>query len=68
MPDGCGNPQSDRGGPIEVIRPGDGIWFPPDENHWHGATTAMAHITIQEQLDGKVVEWMEQVTDQQYAG
>jgi quercetin dioxygenase-like cupin family protein len=56
------------GGPIENIRPGDVIWFPPGEKHWHGAspTTAMTHIAIQEQLDGKVVEWMEQVSDEQY--
>jgi len=57
-----------RGGPIEEIRPGDVVWFPPDEKHWHGAspTTAMTHIAIQEALDGKVVEWMEKVTDEQY--
>jgi quercetin dioxygenase-like cupin family protein len=56
------------GGPIEAIRPGDVIWFPPREKHWHGATptTAMTHIAIQEALDGKVVEWMEQVSDEQY--
>ena len=56
------------GGPVEQIRPGDVVWFPPGEKHWHGATptTAMTHIAIQEQLDGKVVDWMEQVTDQQY--
>jgi quercetin dioxygenase-like cupin family protein len=55
-------------GPIEEIRPGDVVWFPPGEKHWHGAapTTAMTHIAIQEQLDGKVVEWMEKVTDEQY--
>lgn len=54
--------------PIEEIRPGDVIWFAPNEKHWHGATprTAMTHIAIQEALDGKVVEWMEQVTDDQY--
>jgi len=57
-----------RGGPIEEIRPGDVIWFPPGEKHWHGstATTAMTHIAIQEQLDGKAVDWMEKVSDQQY--
>jgi quercetin dioxygenase-like cupin family protein len=57
------------GGPIEQIRPGDVIWFPPGEKHWHGATatTAMTHIAIQERLDGKVVEWMEKVSDEQYA-
>jgi quercetin dioxygenase-like cupin family protein len=56
------------GGPIEEIRPGDVIWFPPGEKHWHGAspTTAMTHIAIQEQLDGRAVEWMEQVSDEQY--
>lgn len=56
------------GGPIESIYPGDVIWFPPGEKHWHGAspTTAMTHIAIQESLDGKVVDWMEHVTDQQY--
>jgi quercetin dioxygenase-like cupin family protein len=56
------------GGPIEEIRPGDVIWFPPGEKHWHGAapTTAMTHIAIQEQLDGKAVDWMEHVSDKQY--
>jgi quercetin dioxygenase-like cupin family protein len=56
------------GGPIEEIRPGDVVWFPPGEKHWHGAspTTAMTHIAIQEQLDGKVVDWMEKVSDEQY--
>jgi quercetin dioxygenase-like cupin family protein len=55
-------------GPIEEIRPGDVIWFSPGEKHWHGATptTAMTHIAIQEKKDGKVVDWMEQVSDQQY--
>ena len=55
------------GGPIEEIRPGDVIWFPPGEKHWHGATatTAMSHIAIQEKLDGKVVDWLEHVTDGQ---
>ena len=57
-----------EGGPVEEILPGDVVWFPPDEKHWHGAspTTAMTHIAIQEALDGKVVEWMEHVTDGQY--
>ncbi len=57
-----------EGGPIEEIRPGDVVWFPPGVRHWHGAapTTAMTHIAIQEALDGKVVEWMEKVTDEQY--
>jgi quercetin dioxygenase-like cupin family protein len=56
------------GGPIEEIRPGDVVWFQPGEKHWHGATptTAMTHIAIQERLDGKAVDWMEQVNDQQY--
>jgi quercetin dioxygenase-like cupin family protein len=64
---GCGWAQRE-GGPIEEIRPGDVVWFPPGEKHWHGATptTAMAHIAIQDKLDGKVVDWMEQVTDEQY--
>jgi len=64
---GCGWTQR-SGGPIEEIRPGDVIWFPPGEKHWHGATatTAMTHIAIQEQLDGKAVDWMEQVSEQQY--
>jgi len=53
---------------IEEIRPGDVVWFAPNEKHWHGATPtkAMTHIAIQEALYGKVVEWMEQVTDKQY--
>jgi quercetin dioxygenase-like cupin family protein len=57
-----------RGGPIEEIGPGDVVWIPPGEEHWHGATTttAMTHIAIQEQLDGKVVEWREKVSDEQY--
>src|SRR5579871_5818961 len=56
------------GGTVEEIHPGDVVWFPPGEKHWHGAspTTAMTHIAIQEALDGKVVEWMEHVSDQQY--
>ena len=66
---GCGWAQR-WGGPKEEIRPGDVIWVPPGEKHWHGATatTAVTHIAVQEALDGKVVEWMEQVTDQQYQG
>jgi quercetin dioxygenase-like cupin family protein len=57
-----------EGGPIEDIRPGDVIWFPPNEKHWHGAspTTAMTHIAIQEALGGKAVDWMEKVSDEQY--
>jgi quercetin dioxygenase-like cupin family protein len=64
---GCGFVQR-WGGPVEQIRPGDVVWFPPGEKHWHGAapTTAMTHIAIQEQLDGKVVDWLEQVSDAQY--
>jgi quercetin dioxygenase-like cupin family protein len=56
------------GSPIEEIRPGDVVWIPPGEKHWHGATptTAMNHIAIQEKKDGKVVDWMEHVTDDQY--
>jgi quercetin dioxygenase-like cupin family protein len=66
---GCGRAQC-LGGPIEEIRPGDVIWIPPGEKHWHGATptTAVTHIAIQEQVDGKAVDWMEQVSDEQYAG
>jgi quercetin dioxygenase-like cupin family protein len=58
------------GGSVEEIRPGDVVWFPPGEKHWHGATptTAMTHIAIQEALDGTVVDWMEQVSDEQYRG
>lgn len=65
--DGCGWAQRD-GGPIEEIRPGDVIWFAPGEKHWHGAapSTAMTHIAIQERLDGKAVDWLEQVSDAQY--
>jgi quercetin dioxygenase-like cupin family protein len=59
-----------EGGPVEEIRLGDVVWFPPGEKHWHGATptTAMTHIAIQEALNGKVVDWMEHVSDQQYRG
>jgi quercetin dioxygenase-like cupin family protein len=64
---GCGRARRE-GGPIEEIRPGDVVWFAPNEKHWHGAapTTAMTHIAIQEALDGKVVEWMEKVSDEEY--
>ena len=57
-----------EGGPVEEIRPGDVVWFGPGEKHWHGAApaTAMTHIAIQEALNGKVVDWMEKVTDAQY--
>ena len=64
---GCGRVQREDG-PIEEIHPGDVIWFPPGEKHWHGAspTTSMTHIAIQEQLDGKAVDWLEKVSDEQY--
>ncbi len=64
---GCGRAQRE-GGPVEEIRPGDVIWFPPGEKHWHGAApaTGMTHIAIQENLDGKTAEWMEKVSDEQY--
>jgi quercetin dioxygenase-like cupin family protein len=57
-----------EGQPVEEIRPGDVVWFPPNVRHWHGAapTTAMTHIAIAEKLDGKAVDWMEKVTDAQY--
>jgi quercetin dioxygenase-like cupin family protein len=57
-----------EGGPVEDIRPGDVIWFAPGEKHWHGAspTTAMTHIAIQEFANGKAVDWMEKVSDEQY--
>jgi quercetin dioxygenase-like cupin family protein len=66
---GCGWAQRE-GGPVQTIRPGDVVWFSPGEKHWHGATatTAMTHIAVHEQLDGKAVDWMEKVSDQQYAG
>ena len=65
---GCGRAQRE-GGPIEEIRPGDVVWFSAGEKHWHGAapTTALTHIATQEQLDGKVVDWMEHVSDEQYS-
>jgi quercetin dioxygenase-like cupin family protein len=64
---GCGWAQRE-GGLVEEIRPGDVIWFSPGEKHWHGAaaTTAVTHIAVQERKDGKAVEWMEKVTDEQY--
>jgi quercetin dioxygenase-like cupin family protein len=64
---GCGWVQRE-GGPVEEIRPGDVVWFPPGEKHWHGATpkTAMSHIAVQEKLDGSPVTWMEKVSDEQY--
>lgn len=65
---GCGWVQR-WGGPVEEIHPGDVVWFPPGEKHWHGATptTGMAHIAVQEKLNGTPVEWLEQVSDEQYA-
>jgi len=64
---GCGRVQL-WGGPIQEIRPGDVVWIAPGEKHWHGAapTTAMTHIAMQEKLDGKAVEWLEKVSDEQY--
>jgi len=64
---GCGWIQKD-GGPIEEVHPGDVVWFEPNEKHWHGATptNGMSHIAIQENLNGKVVDWMENVTEEQY--
>ncbi len=66
---GCGRVQRE-GGPVEEIRPGDIVWFPPNEKHWHGAspTTSMTHIAIQEQLDGTTADWFEQVSEEQYGG
>jgi quercetin dioxygenase-like cupin family protein len=66
---GVGWAQRD-GDPIEEIRPGDVVWFPPNEKHWHGATptSEMTHIAIQEALDGKMVEWLEKVSDEDYLG
>ena len=59
-----------EGAPVEEIRPGDVVWLPPGEKHWHGAsaTAAMSHIAIEEKLDGKVVDWMEQVSNDHYRG
>lgn len=57
-----------EGGPVEEVRPGDVVWFEPNEKHWHGAsaTNGMSHIAIQENLDGKVVDWLEHVSDAEY--
>ena len=65
---GCGLVQS-KGSPVVKIRPGDVVWCPPGEKHWHGATSksGMSHIAILESLDGKNVDWMEHVTDEEYA-
>jgi quercetin dioxygenase-like cupin family protein len=59
-----------EGGPVEEIRPGDVVWFGPGEKHWRGASpkTAMTHIAIQEKLNGKAVDWLEHVGDQEYQG
>src|SRR6267154_4078591 len=64
---GCGWAQRE-GGPKEEIRPGDVVWFAPGEKHWHGATatTAATHIAVQEKLDGKAVDWLQKVSDEQY--
>jgi quercetin dioxygenase-like cupin family protein len=66
---GCGWAQN-LGGVREEIRPGDVVWFAPEEKHWHGATASMGmtHIAVQEKLNGKVVEWMEQVSEAEYLG
>jgi quercetin dioxygenase-like cupin family protein len=65
---GIGRVQA-KGGPIREIRPGDVVWIPPAEEHWHGAspTNAMTHIAMQEALDGVYSNWMEQVTDAEYS-
>lgn len=65
---GCGWVQREDGA-VEEVHPGDVIWFPPGEKHWHGATptTAMTHIAVQEKQDGKMVDWMEKVTDKAYS-
>lgn len=66
---GCGLVQS-WGGPVRVLRPGDVVWCPPGEKHWHGAsaTTSMTHIAIQDELNGQFVHWLEKVSDEQYQG
>ncbi|WP_420593674.1 (R)-mandelonitrile lyase [Deinococcus sp.] len=66
---GAGRVQRE-GGPVQEIHPGDVVWFEPGEKHWHGAApeTAMTHIAIQESLEGKAVEWLEHVSDEQYGG
>jgi quercetin dioxygenase-like cupin family protein len=65
---GCGRVQRE-GGPYEEIRPGDTVWIPPHERHWHGAapTTSMTHIAIQEELEGSSAAWFEHVSEKQYA-
>jgi quercetin dioxygenase-like cupin family protein len=64
---GCGRAQ-EEGGPVQVLRPGDVVWFPPGARHWHGAgpDTGMSHIAIQEVVDGSAVTWLEPVTDSDY--
>ena len=64
---GCGWVQQE-GGLVEEVHPGDVVWFPPGVKHWHGASpaTGMTHIAIQESLEGKVVDWLEHVSDEQY--
>jgi quercetin dioxygenase-like cupin family protein len=66
---GLGRAQRE-GGPVEEIRPGDIVWFEPGEKHWHGAspTAAMTHVAIAEALDGKAVDWLEKVSDEDYDG
>jgi len=66
---GCGRVQL-WGGPVEEIRPGDVIWFAPGEKHWHGAApaTSVTHLAIHERLDGRTVDWLEHVSDEQYGG
>ena len=66
---GCGWVQR-AGGPREEIRPGDVVWIPPGEKHWHGATalTGMSHVAVQERLHGSPVDWLEQVSDEDYGG
>ena len=65
---GVGRVQT-KGGPVQEIRPGDTVWIPPNEKHWHGAspTNGMVHIAMHELLDGNHVTWMEHVTDEEYA-
>lgn len=64
---GCGRAQR-WGGPVEQIRPGDVVWFPPGEKHWHGAsaTTSLTHIAVQERAGGKAADWLEKVSDVEY--
>lgn len=66
---GCGWVQRE-GGPVEVVRPGDVVWFPPGERHWHGATatTGMTHVAIQEELDGRTADWLAPVADAEFVG